>query len=83
VVSGISVIGENLTLTGGNTIGIKKKCQHGDLKIGDNCTMGANAVIIGPAELGNNISIGALACVTKSFMEDNLVLIGAPAKRLK
>jgi serine O-acetyltransferase len=76
VISGQSIIGENLCLTGGNVIGAKHK---GEIIIGDNCYLGANATIIGPLELGNNISIGASACVVKSSLEDNIILIGVPA----
>ena len=77
VISGQTIAGNNLTLTGGNVIGAKGK---GDIIIGDNCYLGANATIIGPLELGNNISIGASACVVRSYLEDNKVLIGVPAK---
>lgn len=81
-ISGNAVVGENLTLTGGNVIGISKKCEVNSFIIGNNCNLGANAVILGPIELGNNIKIGALACVTKSFKENNLILVGSPAQRL-
>lgn len=77
VVSGRAKIGENLTLTGGNIIGMSAK--KGFLIIGNNCSLGANACIIGPLQLGNNISIGALACVIKSYNADNLTLVGVPA----
>ena len=78
VVSGQAIIGENLTLTGGNIIGMS--ATEGLFLIGNNCTLGANACIIGPLKLNNNISIGAMACVVKSFTEDNLTLVGVPAK---
>jgi serine O-acetyltransferase len=80
VISGQSIIGENLILVGGNFIGAKSK---GEIIIGNNCTLGANATIIGPLVLGNNISIGASACVVKSCLEDNIILIGVPAKVMK
>ena len=78
VISGKAVIGENLTLTGGNVIGMSDK--PGNLIIGDNCSLGANACIIGPLKLGNNIKIGSCACVVKSFENDGLTLVGVPAK---
>ncbi|WP_139959542.1 serine O-acetyltransferase [Flavicella sediminum] len=80
VISGQSVIGENLLLTGGNFIGLKKRAENGNFSIGDNCYMGANATLIGPLIIGNNVKIGASACVTKSFEADNIVLAGVPAK---
>lgn len=80
VISGKCVIGENLTLVGGNCIGIEKWEDKDQFIIGNNCTLGANATIIGPIQLGNGIQIGASACVVKTFMNDNLVLVGVPAK---
>ena len=80
VISGIANIGTNFTLTGGNIIGINKKCNRGDFVIGDNCILGANAVILGPVKLGDRITVGALACVTKDFLESRVKLVGVPAK---
>jgi serine O-acetyltransferase len=82
VISGYAVIGENLTLTGGNVIGGKAGCGPGDIQIGNNCELGANAVIIGPIKLGNGINVGASACVIKDCMEDNVALVGVPARIL-
>jgi len=83
VISGSSIIGYNLTLTGGNVIGINKKSSKGDFIIGDNCSLGANAVIVGPLKIANNIKIGALACVTKDFIESDVTLVGIPAQIMK
>jgi serine acetyltransferase len=81
VISGQVIAGENLTLTGGNIIGVGKN-KSGQFVLGDNITLGANATIIGPLELANNIFIGAGACVTKSFEASNISLIGLPAKAM-
>lgn len=83
VISGQAIIGKNLTLTGGNVIGVKKSLTGDPFKIGDHCTLGANATIIGPLQLANDIVIGASACVTRSFMENGLILAGVPAKLWK
>lgn len=80
VISSVSIIGSNLTLTGGNIIGVNKKCNRGDLVIGDNCILGANAVILGPLKLADRIKVGALACVTKDCLESRVKLVGIPAK---
>lgn len=80
VISGKSIIGHNLTLVGGNVIGINKKTETGQFIIGNNCELGANAVILGPVKIGDNIKIGALACVTKDFPEPNVILVGVPAQ---
>ncbi|GGZ80977.1 serine acetyltransferase [Algibacter mikhailovii] len=81
VISGQAMIGSNLTVTGGNVIGINKS-KKGIFSIGNNCTLGANATIIGPLVINNNVRIGANACVTKSFDKSNIVLVGVPAKEL-
>lgn len=80
VISGLSVIGKGLTLTGGNVIGGRAGCKPGEIIIGDHCNMGANAVVLGPVTLGNNISIGASACVVHNCFTDNASLIGVPAR---
>jgi serine O-acetyltransferase len=80
VISGKSLIGDGLTLTGGNVIGAKAGCDYGDLIIGNNCSLGANAVIIGPIKLANNITIGALACVLNDCETNDVLLVGIPAK---
>uniref|UniRef100_UPI00404B5B34 hypothetical protein n=1 Tax=Gelidibacter sp. TaxID=2018083 RepID=UPI00404B5B34 len=80
VISGYSIIGVNMTLTGGNVIGLKKPCKYGEFIIGNQCSLGANAVVIGPLILGNHIQIGASACVLNSHVEDCKTLVGVPAK---
>jgi serine O-acetyltransferase len=77
VISGKAIIGNDLTLTGGNCIGVNDR--KGEFRIGHNFKMGANASVIGPCILGDNISVGAGAVVTKNF-PDNVTLIGIPAQ---
>lgn len=82
VISGKAKIGKNITLTGGNVIGVRPGTNSGDLIIGNNCSMGANAVILGPVKLGNNINVGSLALVLKDCLIEGATLIGVPAKML-
>ena len=82
VISGQAIIGYNLTLTGGNVIGLSRKCKVGDFVIGDNCNLGANAVIMGPLHLANTIKIGACACVVKDCLNADVTLVGVPAKMI-
>jgi serine O-acetyltransferase len=82
VVSGFSVIGVNLTLTGGNIIGAREGCKANELVLGDNCTLGANAVVLGPIFLGNHIQVGASACVIHSCTKDGVTLVGVPASEV-
>lgn len=44
-------------------------------KCGDNCTFGANSSIIGAITIGNNVTVGAGAVVTKNI-PDNAVVVG-------
>jgi serine acetyltransferase len=72
-----------LILNGGNIIGINKaKIGSSPSKVGNKINLGANATIIGPTELGINIKIGSLCCVTKIFVGDDLKLGGVPARQL-
>ena len=82
VISGNVKIGRDLTLSGGNTIGLNKNSTSAEFVIGNSCYLGANACVIGPLVLGNRINIGACACVVKSFLDDNLTLVGVPAQVL-
>jgi len=82
VISGKTIVGKNFTLTGGNVVGATKECKSGEFVIGDNCFLGANACIIGPLTLANNIRIGACACVVKSYIDNDITLVGVPAKVL-
>jgi serine O-acetyltransferase len=78
VVSGHAVIGDNLTLTGGNCIGGRKTMKKGDIALGNDISLGANAVILGPVKIGNNVQVGAGAVVVEDA-DDNVVLVGVPA----
>jgi serine O-acetyltransferase len=81
VVSAKSIIGSDLTLTGGNVIGNRGIKGGASIIVGDNCSMGAHSVIMGPVTLGDNITIGACACVVKDAT-DHSVLVGVPAKNI-
>ncbi len=52
------------------------------IRIGNNCWLGANCIILPGVELGDNVIVGAGAVVTKSFPE-NVIIGGNPAKILK
>lgn len=82
VVSGLAIIGENLTLTGGNIIGGRPGCKRGDLVIGNNCSLGANAVMLGPVKIGNNIEVTSLSLAVTDCLYDNCMLLGIPAKAI-
>ncbi|MBR6124005.1 serine acetyltransferase [Candidatus Saccharibacteria bacterium] len=52
------------------------------ITIGDNCYVSTGATILGPVKIGNNVTIGAGAVVTKDI-PDNAVVGGVPAKVIK
>ncbi len=49
------------------------------IKIGKNCWIGANAVILPGVELGDNVIVGAGSVVTKNIPSDSIA-IGIPSK---
>lgn len=53
------------------------------IKIGSNCWLGVNAVILPSVILGEHTIVAAGAVVTKEFPEGNQVLAGVPAKVVK
>jgi len=81
VINGNTIIGESLLLTGGNCIGLRQKAGNGEFIIGNNVSLGANAVILGPVRIGNNVSIGAGAVVIND-VPDNAIMVGVPAKNI-
>lgn len=81
VVSGKTIAGEKLTLTGGNCIGERGNSQQGQIRLGKEVSLGINAVVLGPVQIGDRVVIGAGAVVTKNA-SNGAVLIGVPAKPL-
>lgn len=54
-----------------------------DIRIGEACWIGMNAVILPGVTLGPHTTVGAGAVVTKSFPEGYCVIGGVPAKSIK
>jgi len=49
-------------------------------RIGDNCLIGMNSVIMTGAELGEKCIVGAGAVVTKGLKAENALILGVPGK---
>lgn len=60
-----------------------KHTKNKPIVIGDNCWIGANVTILPEVELGNHVIVAAGSVVSKSFLEDNIIIGGVPAKILK
>jgi len=61
---------------------LKAKDINLPIKIGNNCWIGANVVIMPEVNIGNNVIIGAGSIVTKSF-PSNCVIAGNPARIIR
>ncbi len=72
-------IGVNFTCLQCTTLGYGK---GGRPKIGDNVQLGANVVIIGGVNVGNNVIVGAGSVVVKDI-PDNCVVAGNPARIIR
>lgn len=76
-------IGCNCTMLPGVVIGNKDfESDNSWVNIGDNCYIGLGAKIFGQVTIGDNVTIGANAVVTKD-MPDNAVVGGIPAKVIR
>ena len=51
--------------------------------IDDFCWLSANCVILPEVNLGRHVIVAAGAVVTKSFKENDIVIGGVPAKKIK
>ncbi len=74
-------VGKYAKIHGENCIG-NNGSSDGVAKIGDYLDLGIGAKILGDVELKDHVIIGANAVVTHSFPEDNITLVGLPARKL-
>lgn len=77
------VIGRNCTMLPGVVIGNKHyKSEDEHVEVGDDCYFGLGAKVFGRVKIGNNVTVGANAVVTKDI-PDNAVVGGVPAKIIR
>ncbi|MGN7861647.1 serine acetyltransferase [Microbacterium sp. 22303] len=81
-VNGGARIGANCRIHPSTSIGTARGFSDAAPTIGDNAYIGPGARIFGPIRLGDDVSVGANAVVTKSWPEAGLTLVGVPAKPL-
>jgi serine O-acetyltransferase len=81
VVSGDAVIGDDVILRNGVTIGLKRTNERGAPVIGNRVDIGAGAKILGPIRIGDGAMIGANAVVVHD-VPAGAVAVGIPARIL-
>lgn len=79
VVSGDTVIGDDVTLRHGVTLGLRRKNQPGAPTIGNGVDIGAGAKILGPVRIGDGAVIGANAVVLQD-VPAGAIAVGIPAR---
>jgi serine O-acetyltransferase len=78
IISGDSVIGDDVTLRHGVTLGLRRTGVPGAPTIGNGVDIGAGAVILGPVHVGDGAVIGANAVVLCDVPAGALA-VGVPA----
>lgn len=81
-VDSFAKIGKNCTILPMVLLGKKKPGMKCSIEVGDNCYISTGVTVLGPVTIGNNVTIGAGAVVTKDI-PDNAVVGGVPAKIIK
>jgi serine O-acetyltransferase len=81
VVSGDAVIGDDVVLRNGVTIGLKRTNERGAPVIGNSVDIGAGAKILGAIRIGDGAVIGANAVVLQD-VPAGAVAVGIPARIL-
>ncbi|MEJ6006933.1 serine O-acetyltransferase [Paucibacter sp. AS339] len=79
IISGDSVIGDDVTLRHGVTLGLRRTGVSGAPVIGDGVDIGAGAKILGPVRIGSGAVIGANAVVLCDVPAGALA-VGIPAR---
>lgn len=79
VINDKAKIGKNCRIQENVTIGSTGGSEKAPI-IGDNVFIASGARIIGDITLADNIAVGANAVVTKSINEENVTVVGVPAK---
>ena len=78
IISGDTVIGDDVIIRNGVTIGLKNTGQRGAPVLGDRVDIGTGAKLIGPIRIGNDVAIGANAVVLCD-VPDGCIAVGVPA----
>jgi serine O-acetyltransferase len=79
IVSGDTVIGDDVVLRQGVTLGLRRRGERGAPRIGNGVDIGAGAKILGPVSIGDGAVIGANAVVLDDVPAGALA-VGIPAR---
>ena len=79
IISGDAVIGDDVIIRNGVTIGLKYTGKRGSPIIGNRVDIGAGAKILGKIHVGDDVIIGANAVVVKDIPQNSLA-VGVPAR---
>jgi serine O-acetyltransferase len=81
IISGDAVIGDDVVLRNGVTIGLKHRDDPGSPVIGNRVDIGAGAKVLGKIRIGDDVLIGANAVVITD-VPPNSIAVGVPARIL-
>jgi serine O-acetyltransferase len=81
IISGDAVIGDDVVLRNGVTIGLKHRDDPGSPIIGNRVDIGAGAKLLGKIRIGDDVLIGANAVVITD-VPPNSIAVGVPARIL-
>ena len=79
IISGDTVIGDDVVIRDGVTIGLRRRGVRGAPVIGDRVDIGTGAKILGAIHIGNDVAIGANAVVLDD-VPDGSIAVGVPAR---
>jgi serine O-acetyltransferase len=79
IISGDTVLGDDVVIRNGVTIGLKRTGERGAPIIGNRVDIGAGAKILGAIRIGDDVVIGANAVVITDVPSNSLA-VGVPAQ---
>jgi len=79
IISGDTVIGDDVVVRNGVTIGLRRTGERGAPIIGNRVDIGAGAKILGPIRIGDDVAVGANAVVITDVPANSLA-VGVPAR---
>lgn len=79
IISGDTVLGDDVIIRNGVTIGLKRTGERGAPVIGNRVDIGAGAKVLGSIRIGDDVAIGANAVVIADVPARSLA-VGVPAR---